>query len=61
MKTNPINERGSIAISADIGTVTREMVHSRAAELAVLDGRLSKNATISDLAHAKRELTGELD
>jgi hypothetical protein len=34
-------------------------VHVRAAELAVIDGRLPKEATMSDLAQAKRELTGE--
>jgi len=47
--------------SAGIGTVTRDMVRTRAAELAVINGRSPKGATISDLAQAKRELTGEPD
>jgi hypothetical protein len=41
--------------------VTPKMVHARAAELAVIDGRFTYNVTISDLAQAKRELTGEPD
>ena len=47
--------------SAGIGTVTREMVRARAAELAVIDGRPKNGATMSDFAQAKRELTGEPD
>jgi hypothetical protein len=35
------------------------MVHTRAAELAVIDGRSPNGATMSDLAQAKRELMGE--
>ena len=45
--------------SAGLGTVTRDVRHARAAELAVIDGPSPKSATMSDLAHAKRELTGE--
>jgi len=45
--------------SIGVGTVTRDMVHIRAGELAVLDGRLLKGTTMSDLAQAKRELMGE--
>jgi hypothetical protein len=41
------------------GTVTREMVHARAAELAAMDGRGPDGLTMTDLAEAKRELTGE--
>jgi hypothetical protein len=61
MKTNPLKENGLTANSAGIGTVTRDMVHSRASELAVIDGRPADGVTMSDLAQAKRELTGEPD
>jgi hypothetical protein len=46
---------------AGIGTVTPKMVHAQTAELVVIDGRSAYNVTISDLAQAKRELTGEPD
>jgi len=45
--------------STGIGTVTRKMVRERAAELAVIDGRLAHEASKSDWEQAKRELTGE--
>jgi hypothetical protein len=61
MKTNPLKEGILTEDSAGIGTVTREMVRARAAELAVIDGRSPKDATMSDFAQAKRELTGEPD
>jgi hypothetical protein len=61
MKTNPLKEGVLTEKSAGIGTVTREMVRARAAELAVIDGRRKTDATISDFAQAKRELTGEPD
>jgi hypothetical protein len=61
MKTNSL-EGGSLnENSAGLGMVTREMVHARAAGLAVIDGRSRKGTTMSDLAQAKRELTGETD
>ncbi len=47
--------------SAGVGTVTREMVRARAAELAIIDGHLSHDATASHFAQAKRELTGVAD
>ena len=59
MKTNPLKDGVLTASSAGIGTVTRDMVRARAAELAVMDGRPPKAATMSDFAQAKRELTGE--
>jgi len=59
MKTNPLKEGVLTKNSAGIGTVTREMVRARAVELAVIDGRSAKDATMSDFAQAKRELTGE--
>ena len=61
MKTNPLKEGVLTENSAGIGTVTREMVRARAAELAVIDGRPKNGATTSDFAQAKRELTGEPD
>ena len=61
MKTNTIKRSSLNENSTGLGTVTRDMVHSRAAELAVIDGRSPKGATMSDLAQAKRELTGESD
>ena len=47
--------------STGIGTVTRKMVRERAAELAVIDGRLAHEASKSDWEQAKRELTGGSD
>jgi hypothetical protein len=61
MKTNPLNQNVLTENSVGIGTVTRDMVHTRAAELAVIDGRSPDGATMSDLAQAKRELMGEAD
>src|ERR1700733_222717 len=61
MKVNPLKEGVLTENSVGIGTVTREMVHARATELAIIDGRSRNKATISDFAQAKRELTGEPD
>jgi hypothetical protein len=61
MKTNTLKEDALTKNSVGVGTVTREMVHTRADELAAIDGRLPKRITMFDLAQAKRELTGELD
>ena len=61
MKTNPLKEGALTENSAGIGTVTRKMVHARAAELAVINGRSPASATKSDWEQAKRELTGEPD
>ena len=61
MKTNPLKEGALTEKSAGLGTVTREMVRARAAELAVVDGLLSSAATKSHFAQAKRELTGVPD
>ena len=44
-----------------IGTVTRKMVHERAMELAVINGRSTQDVSASDWEQAKRELTGESD
>ena len=61
MKKNPLKDGVISENSAPVGTVTREMVRARAAELAVIDGHLSHDATASHFAQAKRELTGEPD
>ena len=61
MKTNPLKDGVISENSAAVGTVTRKMVRTRAAELAVIDGLLSSAATKSHFAQAKRELTGVPD
>jgi hypothetical protein len=61
MKTNILKQGVLAENSAGVGTVTREMVHTRAGELAAIDGRLPNGVTMFDLAQAKRELTGESD
>jgi hypothetical protein len=61
MNNNPLKDGVISENSAGIGTVTRKMVRSRAAELAIIDGHLSSEATKSHFAQAKRELTGVPD
>jgi hypothetical protein len=61
MKTNPLKDGVISENSAGVGTVTRQMVQARAAELAIIDGHLSHDATASHFAQAKRELTGVPD
>ena len=61
MKINPLKDGVISEKSAGIGTVTREMVRARAAELAIIDGHLSHQATDFHFAQAKRELTGVPD
>ena len=61
MKKNPLKDGIISENSAGVGTVTRQMVQARAAELAIIDGHLSHDATASHFAQAKRELTGVQD
>ncbi len=61
MKTNPLKEGVISKNSAGVGTVTREMVRARAAELAIIDGHLPSEATPAHFAQARRELTGATD
>jgi hypothetical protein len=61
MKKNPLKDGAISENSAGVGTVTRQMVRARAAELAIIDGHLSHDATASHFAQAKRELTGVPD
>jgi hypothetical protein len=57
--TNPLKEGALTENSAGIGTVTRRMVHERAVELALINGRTALEVSKSDWEQAKRELTGE--
>ena len=65
MKNNPIN-KGIISENLKdslkgVGTVSRGMVHQRAAELALIAGRDGEGVQQADYEQAKRELTGESD
>jgi hypothetical protein len=61
MNKNPIN-KGIIAEKfTGIGAVTRDMVHERARELAMISGRAPHDVSQSDYEQAKRELTGGSD
>lgn len=61
MKKNPLN-KGMIAENfSGIGTVSRAMVHERAVELALINGRSEQDMSITDWEQAKRELTGGQD
>ncbi len=61
MKTDPLKQGKLTNNSAGIGTVTRKMVHERAIELAVINGRSAQDVSVTDLQQAKRELAGESD
>jgi hypothetical protein len=61
MKTDPVNESALFINSTGVSTVTRAMVRSRAAELALIDGRAVGGLSKSDWEQAKRELTGGCD
>lgn len=58
MKTNPLKQGLLTENSTGIGTVTRQMVRTRAVELAVINGRSPEEVSKSDWEQAKRELTG---
>jgi hypothetical protein len=60
MKTNPLKESALTENSTGIGTVTRDMVHSRASELAFIVGHPPNGATMSDLAQASGD-GGQID
>lgn len=59
MKTNPLKQGALTEHSVGIGTVTRQMVHKRAQELATIDGRNAQEVTKADWERAKQELMGE--
>lgn len=58
MQLSPLQESALIIHGVGIGTVTRGMVRERAAELAVINGRLPHEASKTDWDEAKRELIG---
>ena len=58
---NPLKQGALTENSAGLGTVTRKMVHQRAMELAVINGRTSGEVSESDWDQARRELTGGPD
>jgi hypothetical protein len=59
MKKNPLNKGIIMENAAGIGTVSAEMVETRARELAAINGRRSSKPSEADYQQAKRELTGE--
>jgi hypothetical protein len=61
MKKNPLNKGILSENFIGIGTVTREMVHVRAHELALIAGRAPPQVAQADYEQAKRELTGRSD
>jgi hypothetical protein len=61
MKTNPLKEGVLTKNSSGLGTVNETTVRARAVELAEIIGRSAQDVTQSDLAQARRELTGEPD
>jgi hypothetical protein len=61
MDKNPLNKGVLTKNSAGIGPVTREMVQTRARELAIIAGRAPLQMSQVDYEQAKRELTGESD
>ena len=59
MKKNPLKDGAISENSEALGTVTPAMVQQRAAELAIINGRLAREKSHNDQAEAKQELTGE--
>jgi hypothetical protein len=61
MKKNPVS-KGILAENfTGIGPVTRAMVHTRALELALINGRTAREMSQSDWEQARRELAGGSD
>ena len=58
MTKNPINKGILTENAAGIGTVTREMVETRARELAAIAGRFALQASVLEYEQAERELAG---
>lgn len=58
IRTDAGTGNGSVAV---IRSITRQMVHDRTLELALIDGRNSLQIKQVDYEQAKRELTGESD
>jgi hypothetical protein len=61
MEKNPLT-KGIIAENfAGVGAISRDMVHARARELALVSGRSPADVSQADYEQAKRELTGGSD
>jgi hypothetical protein len=58
IESSPGKSKGSVIVTR---SVTRQMVHDRTLELALLDGRNNFQIRQADYEQAKRELTGESD
>jgi hypothetical protein len=63
MHKNLLDEGDLIKISAESNPVTRDEIHARARELALIKGRVPgpPNVSQADYEQAKQELTGESD
>jgi len=61
MKPNPLTKGVLTTNAAGTGPVTREMVHARTRELALMAGRVATDVSQADYEQARRELTGESD
>jgi hypothetical protein len=58
MNNNPLKQGALTQNAKGLGTVTPAMVRTRAAELALIGGRSSRDISQTDWYEAKRELTG---
>ena len=61
MNKNPLSKGVISDNSVGIGPVTRQMLHARARELALIAGRPPHDLSQADYEQAKRELTGGAD
>jgi hypothetical protein len=59
MNKNPLNKGALTENACGIGTVTRDMVETRAKELAIIAGRVPLEPSETDFEQAKQELMGE--
>jgi hypothetical protein len=59
MNKNPLNKGVLTENASGIGTVTQDMVETRAVELATIAGHVPLEPSEADYEQAKRELTGE--
>jgi hypothetical protein len=58
MDKNPLNQGVVIAHGRGVGVVTKKMIHERAAEIALINGRNLHQHDQSDWEQARRELSG---
>ena len=61
MKTIHRSETVLREMSTTVGPVSRERVHARTQQLALLAGRLPPQVSQTDYEQAKREITGETE